>query len=556
MNIVVYGRTQIASDIVDTLQFAGHDCRRITDKYFDPGFLEKCDTVVIVECPQAMEIKDAYNTKGIRVFTLDHQPPELPGYPVAAFTNFNYGDYTLWDFLEHQSPDAYQNPDYIKLICSFYPTDIAVIEPKPRRGPMPKLLDVFHSETFTETDRVWIVGGGPSLKGFDWNLLEGEVVIGVNRAFEQPHVGICATMDPLFERLSHNGDLGQDVREKWKDYRGVKLYASVYDSNPRCDHVVIAKREKDDDILPPTVHSIGKASNSGYAAVKLAWAMGAKTINCLGFDMAGENGVQTWFHSGYPEVYADGIYNEYREQMQAAREAMEADGVALTIFGDTALKGFKTRPLGDVAAVVKKKPQRPTVAAFYTRDTAYKAEAEDMARSAVAFGLDVVLVDTDNLGDWKANTDQKPAAIERALRGVDGPIAFVDADARFRAYPKLFDEFCAGPAEIGLSYFDWDAFPDDPRKGRELSSAVILLKPTSRVYALLSKWARATTTSGDMWEQRVLQDLIAKDQKKKRDRLKVMEIPMRYNQIFDHMAGLGKPVIEQMQASRRLKAVV
>ena len=30
----------------------------------------------------------------------------------------------------------------------------------------------------------FIIGGGPSLKGFDFNLLEGRKTIGINRAFE------------------------------------------------------------------------------------------------------------------------------------------------------------------------------------------------------------------------------------------------------------------------------------------------------------------------------------------------------------------------------------
>ena len=33
--------------------------------------------------------------------------------------------------------------------------------------------------------RVFIVGGGPSLKAFDWKCLRGELTIGINRAFEK-----------------------------------------------------------------------------------------------------------------------------------------------------------------------------------------------------------------------------------------------------------------------------------------------------------------------------------------------------------------------------------
>ena len=46
---------------------------------------------------------------------------------------------------------------------------------------------------------VYIVGGGPSLKDFDWSLLNDKRVIAINRAYEKlPRAQVVFWMDDLF----------------------------------------------------------------------------------------------------------------------------------------------------------------------------------------------------------------------------------------------------------------------------------------------------------------------------------------------------------------------
>lgn len=558
MNIVVYGNGDATRATVGALRLTQHKVAHLSRKYFKAEDIPPSDIAILIECGNECEIMTACIERNIRVFTLSADMPEFPGYPVAVFSPFSVGDYTMWGFLNQSIPDTYRNPESAMLICSCYPSAPMVIEEYPReKPPLARATEMFHAESFKQAPRVWIIGGGPSLRDFDWSLLEGEVVIGANRAFEQPNVGITLTIDPLFERLSHNGDLGHESRQKWREYPGVKIYAVNEQNPPRGNDVAALYRAHDTaDVMPPRLDNIGLASNSGYGAVKFAWAAGARDIYCLGFDMSGENGLQAWFHDGYPEVYTDdSTYPKYRAEMDSAAPFVEADGVNVTICGPTALRAFPTITLAEAAAILSRKPSRPVVCGFYTRGTRYKQEAEAMARSAVAFGLDVELVDVANLGDWKANTDQKPEAIRFALdcQMPGNCIAFIDADARFRSYPVLLDWFASFDSDLGLSYFDWDRFPNDPRAGRELSSAVMLLNPTAAVFALLDQWIARVADSSGQWEQRVLQDLLTDYTGPP---LKTMELPMNYNQIFDDMASLGLPVIEQMQASRRLKGEV
>ena len=53
----------------------------------------------------------------------------------------------------------------------------------------------------------YIVGGGPSLTGYDWDLLKGKMLIGINRAFEVvPWADIIYFSDfKFFEEYQHKG---------------------------------------------------------------------------------------------------------------------------------------------------------------------------------------------------------------------------------------------------------------------------------------------------------------------------------------------------------------
>ena len=556
MNIAVHGRSENAPRIVDALRRGGHNAFHRTDKFFRDSDVEQVNAAFVVESSRKSAIIEAYLRKGIPLYTVDREAVQIPGYPVATLTDQALIDADSWRFVMDPIPSAYTNPEEGRLLCAYYPAapfDLNNVPPRTKRIMLPDITEFFHAQSLAEAPRVWILAGGPSLRGFDFDLLHGEVVIAVNRSYECPHAGMVVTMDDRFQRWAIAGEAGMD-RERWRNFPGIKIYSACESSEPIQDAMVLARRHKDIEAPIPTLENTGAASNSGYSAINIAWAMGAKEIYLLGFDMRGEHGKSAHYHGEYTSAENDSVYEKYRGQLDCAAPRLEKAGIRVTVCGPTALTAFPTITLAEAAGLLSTKPLRPVVCGYYTRGTKYQQEAEAMARSAVAFGLDVSLVDVENLGDWKANTDQKPEAIRFALERHGGAaIAFVDADARFRAYPALFDVFAASDAEIGLSYFDWDAFPGDPRTGRELSTAVMLLKPTKAVLRLLDKWIKAVKAGSTQWEQRVLQDLLSNYAGRT---LKTMELPMRYNQIFDSMASLGPPVVEQMQASRRLKSEV
>jgi hypothetical protein len=75
-----------------------------------------------------------------------------------------------------------------------------------------------------EDQRCFIIGGGESLKGFDFSKLKNELVIGVNRAYEVVDCTINYAMDNNLYRWITTGKLGQEAKKKFKDFKGIPVW--------------------------------------------------------------------------------------------------------------------------------------------------------------------------------------------------------------------------------------------------------------------------------------------------------------------------------------------
>ena len=128
-------------------------------------------------------------------------------------------------------------------------------------------------ETWKDRD-VFIIGGGDSLKGFDWSLLKNECTIGCNSAF---------ILGSETCKICFFGD------SKW--FRKFHIELTKFDGLVFTSHRDYAYR-KDDWIwyvqrqakgLSKT--KLGWNKNTGASAINLALILGAKNVYLLGFDM-------------------------------------------------------------------------------------------------------------------------------------------------------------------------------------------------------------------------------------------------------------------------------
>lgn len=120
---------------------------------------------------------------------------------------------------------------------------------------------------------VFIIGGGPSLRDFNFGKLEGKQVIGCNDAFR---------LGPAIVPVSVFGD--QSFYKRNKDdlakYNGIAI--TNHQSLRGKPYIKVTARE---NTKICTGNHLGWFFNTGCLAINLAVSMGAGTIYLLGYDM-------------------------------------------------------------------------------------------------------------------------------------------------------------------------------------------------------------------------------------------------------------------------------
>jgi len=145
----------------------------------------------------------------------------------------------------------------------------------------------------------FIVGGGPSLRGFNFDLLNGWLTIGVNRAFEFFSPTILLAIDARFYQWVLDGKYGREAENKLACYKGFKVGIRI--SEPHIPGILEIKSLGASGPIVPIEQGIYHGNNSGYSAVALALALGADPVYIMGIDLR-YDGKQTHFHSGHPEL--------------------------------------------------------------------------------------------------------------------------------------------------------------------------------------------------------------------------------------------------------------
>jgi hypothetical protein len=190
-----------------------------------------------------------------------------------------------------------------------------------------------------ETPKVFVVGGGPSLKGFNFSCLSNVDTIVVNNAvFDVPNPKYFITVDYTFIRKVGRDKLKgapsikffvvdrvyesiRKINGKYVDTR----FDLVYENLDIFDHVVESYRR---DEFGYRFDDFRTGINSGYCALQLAIILGYKNIYLLGFDLLSVGG-KTHYHSGYglgPELFNNSL-DIYFEKFRTGLEQLKKDGI-------------------------------------------------------------------------------------------------------------------------------------------------------------------------------------------------------------------------------------
>ena len=204
--------------------------------------------------------------------------------------------------------------------------------------------------------RCFIIGGGPSVKNVDLDLLRGELTIGINRAYELLDPSILFGVDGQMWGWVEQGKCGEESKRKFNEYKGYKVWMALHDVFPPDFYLI--------DVDDRGGYRIGSTkllafkNNSGYGAINLAAALGANPIYLLGFDMQGDKqGKQKWWHDGYPMDYGENVYTRYIEEITKFAPVLEKSGFeVVNLNPKSALKCFT---FGNYKQVIKRKPIIP-----------------------------------------------------------------------------------------------------------------------------------------------------------------------------------------------------
>lgn len=156
--------------------------------------------------------------------------------------------------------------------------------------PQKKLVHDFHGMWKGET--VFIIGGGPSLIGFDYSPIYDRKVIGVNNAYRfGDWIDVCWFGDLKWFHWHQ--------KELRASFKGFVAHCNTRSDLRRLKWMTCFGRESTQGLsTKPNVVRWNRCS--GLSAINLAYHMGASTVFLLGFDM-NHNGEQKNWHKDHVE---------------------------------------------------------------------------------------------------------------------------------------------------------------------------------------------------------------------------------------------------------------
>lgn len=415
--------------------------------------------------------------------------------------------------------------------------------------------------------RCFIVGGGPSLSKFNFESLRGEKVIAINRAFQHVHFAdIMFSIDPRFYKWCIDGNVGKDDAERrrntrlWNEFVGYKVWL---DTNSQARKDIYLLPYAGSDVQYESAKRINMIDGlisgnfAGYAAINLAFCLGANPIYLLGYDCKWD-GKKTHYHSGYEATAGEMALKQLAINMMKLREKANHLGrKVINLNPDSAIKCFH---FGNVDSILHEKknierPKKYVLISFYTKGTSYENEITKLKNSLFKFGIRHHFFECEPLGSWRKNLNYKSACILKSFEMFPKKdIVFVDSDAIVRKSPILFNELSEkGNFDIAAHFHNYIGYS---APGGSLLSGTLWFKNNPKNKELVARWHEIGFAHLQIRHQHCL-NLAIKEFERKGKGPRVFRMPREYTYIFDYYpSGKFEPVIEHFQASRKFKREV
>jgi len=179
------------------------------------------------------------------------------------------------------------------------------------------------AKSYGSVDKIWnnetvyLIGGGPSLLGFNWSLLSNKKTIAINKAYNVlPEAAVLYWTDVRFYNW---------FKADIDNFKGLKVTCKLISTEYKDITILRTSSVEGLDMRP---EYICHGNNSGYGAINLAAKMGAKKIYLLGFDMAATQ-TNTHWHSGYSVKHNTSIYPKMMNHFNCLPELLKQQGIEI-----------------------------------------------------------------------------------------------------------------------------------------------------------------------------------------------------------------------------------
>lgn len=186
----------------------------------------------------------------------------------------------------------------------------------------------------------FVIGGGPSLRGFEFDRLRGRHVVAINAAgYFVPWAEVLYFNDRAWFLAN------RPLIDSWA---GLVTSSSRHAKTAAPDR--IRRVEMDGDVrFCNRASRVRGGRSSGHQAIGLAAALGAQPIVLLGFDLQSGLDGATHFHDRYREADAKVYRRDFLPAFAGWRRAAEADGVdIINATPGSALVEFPFVPIDEV----------------------------------------------------------------------------------------------------------------------------------------------------------------------------------------------------------------
>ena len=178
-------------------------------------------------------------------------------------------------------------------------------------------------EPVWQGETVFIIGGGPSLRGADFTPIHGKHVVGTNQAFMLGDwVDFVCFGDPRFWLWNSNGN-GAGI----KQYGGTLVSWAKSRALYKDGRVKLLRKMGRRGIQVEDRSAVCWNLSTGASAINLAVLLGAKEIVLLGFDMKITEGAPGRGHNWHDEYLARQVPNNtiYEERFLKPFDEIKAD---------------------------------------------------------------------------------------------------------------------------------------------------------------------------------------------------------------------------------------